>query len=357
LFNLSPSLPLTSHCLIMGLVMSCSASMLLTLTPSPIICAAIRLMVPLSYAAIFSCMLVKFSFLIILTKEQHLSSGYQIFSLILLISVQLVVSSYLFIANKPDIIMEDTNFQGIQCATSYEDRLHSHLYNLMLLSVTVLLYLRHHHVRTSYIEAQYVGITSLLSGPVMLAWVVSGLTLEEKYQELCIVLGLLINISLFFILMFVIIRCHKENNGFSDCYKQSKNLSLYSFLPSEGPCHNLLSYFGVGRFSPSGRSLSQGNLLEDNNIKNIQDLTAAVSGAISSGSESESSADVENSKPYAGYRRTNSFDRFPFMSRPLRSAHRPCSTVPSGTGVQSLTNPNVLFCTTQDVRRATLSRY
>ena len=71
-----------------------------------------RLMVPLSYTAIFSCMLVKFSFLIILTKEQHLSSGYQIFSLILLISVQLVVSSYLFIANKPDIIMEDTNFQG-----------------------------------------------------------------------------------------------------------------------------------------------------------------------------------------------------------------------------------------------------
>ena len=66
------------------------------------------------------------------------------------------------------------------------------------------------------------------------------------------------------------------------------------------------------------------------NKNSFLDLTAAVSGAISSGSESESSADVENSKPYAGYRRTNSFDRFPFMSRPLRSAHRPCSTVPSG---------------------------
>ena len=96
------------------------------------------------------------------------------------------------------------------------------------------------------------------------------------------------------------------------------------------------------------------------------DLSKAVAG-ISSVSNSSSEGDSDdpsldpenNNKPYAGYRRTNSFDRFPFMSRPLRSASRAGagSTVPSGTGVQSLTNPNVLFCTPQDIRRATLSRY
>ena len=96
----------------------------------------------------------------------------------------------------------------------------------------------------------------------------------------------------------------------------------------------------------------------------FSDLSKAVQDSVtSSGSDGESdpALDSENNKPYAGYRRTNSFDRFPFMSRPLRSAGRPgpgaSSTVPSGTGVQSLTNPNVLFCTPQDIRRATLGRY
>ena len=92
----------------------------------------------------------------------------------------------------------------------------------------------------------------------------------------------------------------------------------------------------------------------------IADLTKAVNNASSSSDESDiKTDDNENNKPYAGYRRTNSFDRFPFMSRPLRSAGRPGQGpgVPTGTGVQSLTNPNVLFCTPQDIRRATLSRY
>ena len=98
----------------------------------------------------------------------------------------------------------------------------------------------------------------------------------------------------------------------------------------------------------------------------FSDLSKAVQDSVTSASsgsdgESEPALDTETSKPYAGYRRTNSFDRFPFMSRPLRSAGRPGpgagSSVPQGTGVQSLSNPNVLFCTPQDIRRATLSRY
>ena len=106
---------------------------------------------------------------------------------------------------------------------------------------------------------------------------------------------------------------------------------------------------------------------------------AAASSMSGWASDASNASDKEESnKPYAGYRRTNSFDRsvrdfdrssiqskishslmcrFPFMSRPLSSGHRPCSTVPSKAGVQSLTNPNVLFCTPQDIRRATLARY
>ena len=88
----------------------------------------------------------------------------------------------------------------------------------------------------------------------------------------------------------------------------------------------------------------------------FSDLAGAASSSSWDGEESEKSFG-ESHRPYAGYRRTNSFDRFPFMSRPMRSASRPSSAVHTMRGVQSLTNPNVLFCTPEDIRRATLSRY
>mgnify|MGYP001336301145 CR=1 FL=1 len=59
----------------------------------------------------------------------------------------------------------------------------------------------------------------------------------------------------------------------------------------------------------------------------FSDLSKAVQDSVtSSGSDGESdpALDTEKGKPSAGYRRTTSFDRFPFMSRPLRSAGRRC---------------------------------
>ena len=52
--------------------------------------------------------------------------------------------------------------------------------------------------------------------------------------------------------------------------------------------------------------------------------TGSVSG--SCGGEGAGAGDGADKRHYAGYRRTNSFDRFPFMSRPLRSAGRPASS-------------------------------
>jgi len=182
------------------------------------------------------------------------------------------------------------------------------------------------------------------------------LSLDTRYQDLCSYLGLQVTVLITFIIMFIVIRLRNDNNANIDSYQFAKKYPQFTILPYSG----FFSFFGSGRLSGS---LSQGNLLEDN-IKNIHDLSKAVQDSVtSSGSDGESdpALDPEKGKPYAGYRRTNSFDRFPFMSRPLRSAGRPGpgagSTVPTGTGVQSLTNPNVLFCTPQDIRRATLSRY
>ena len=56
-------------------------------------------------------------------------------------------------------------------------------------------------------------------------------------------------------------------------------------------------------------------------------------GSVSGSCGGEGAGDGADKRHYAGYRRTNSFDRFPFMSRPLRSAGRPASS----TGYTSFT--------------------
>ena len=74
------------------------------------------------------------------------------------------------------------------------------------------------------------------------------------------------------------------------------------------------------------------------------------------GSEEDSSAAAYS--PVAGCRVTNSFDRFPFMSRPLHSTmgtSRPASNIIYSGGEdtmvkQSASNPNVLFCTPEDMK-------
>ena len=77
IFSLLPSLSTSSHCLVVGIILSLLSSLLLTTQPSPLLCAATRLLTPTSYTLIFSSLLVKFAFLISLTRSLFLSTSYQ----------------------------------------------------------------------------------------------------------------------------------------------------------------------------------------------------------------------------------------------------------------------------------------
>ena len=181
LFSLFTPLSLSSHCLVMSLMVSTIAAMLLTLSPSPLLCAATRLLAPLSYTAIFSCLLLKFTFLTILSREQVLSRGYQVTLLIILILVQVSVSAYLLVTSPPKVrLTEVGELQLLQCQLTFEERLPGHLYSVLVLALTVTLWLRFPDIRNLFAEAQGVGITALLSGPVWLAWVVAGLSLDTR---------------------------------------------------------------------------------------------------------------------------------------------------------------------------------
>ena len=76
-------------------------------------------------------------------------------------------------------------------------------------------------------------------------------------------------------------------------------------------------------------------------------------GSVSGSCGGEGAGDGADKRHYAGYRRTNSFDRFPFMSRPLRSAGRPASSTGNTSftttyySVSSLSFLSIIVYTTQ----------
>ena len=76
--------------------------------------------------------------------------------------------------------MRLTETGELQCGLTFEERLPGHLYSVLVLALTVMLWLRLPDIRSMFTEAQGVGITALLSGPVWLAWVVTGLTLDTR---------------------------------------------------------------------------------------------------------------------------------------------------------------------------------
>ena len=60
--------------------------------------------------------------------------------MILLSLVQVSVSAYLLLDQSPDLMFSG---ETVVCAASFQQRLHAHLYNTLLLAIIVILYLRH----------------------------------------------------------------------------------------------------------------------------------------------------------------------------------------------------------------------
>ena len=88
-------------------------------------------------------------------------------------------------------------------------------------------------MRADFIEARYIGITALLFGPVMVSWVVAGLTVRTESQDLATILGLLVTSTLSSLNMLVLVRNHREDAGYKDGYKQARKLQYFSIFPSK----------------------------------------------------------------------------------------------------------------------------
>ena len=84
-------------------------------------------------------------------------------SVILLPVVQGSVSAYLLVTHSPDLSYSG---DSVVCAASFQQRLHAHLYNTVLLALVVILYLRH---------TQELLNTAQITDQAIIPWNVSGL--------------------------------------------------------------------------------------------------------------------------------------------------------------------------------------
>ena len=73
----------------------------------------------------------------------------------------------------------------------------------------------------------------MMFGPIMVSWVVAGLTVRTDYQDLVTILGHLATTVVTILNMLVLVRNHREDAGYRDGYKQARKLQYFSIFPSK----------------------------------------------------------------------------------------------------------------------------
>lgn len=358
--------PVVGHALLVGLLLCSAISLVYTLTSTQFTCAILRLGSGLSYAMVYSALLVKFVFLAFLRSGIYLPPLYQGFLLFLAILIQVVIGIQWLVAVPPGVT---TNHQGVLCGTTFEQQLHGHVYNIFIVAFLVFLNLRFSLVRNKYWEARYIGLVALGSGPLWVSWVLVGLSVPVNYQDLCSASGLLATSVGTFAAMLLAKQVEnpsrKVDSKEGTIYRrQDQNtLTTFSICPNIGSGRMFFSLIRL--FRPNTRGLTAGSLVSvehksqiffRSNNSSVGTLTRKLEGDSTEGSEADDTSQTYSPEP--GYRITNSFDRFPFMSRPLHSTlghSRPASSLIYSQGEdtmvkQSVSNPNVLFCTPEDMK-------
>lgn len=357
--------PVVGHTLLLGLLLCSAISLVYTLTSTEFTCAIVRFGSGLSYATVYSALLVKFVFLTFLRSGFYLPPLYQGFLLFLALLIQVVIGVQWLVAVPPGVT---TSLGGVLCGTTFEQQLHGHVYNILIVAFLVCLNIRFSLVRTKYKEAGYIGLVALSSGPLWVGWVLAGLSVPVNYQDLCSASGLLVTSLGTFAVMLLAkgvekpLRKVDSNRGTIYRMQDHKSLTTFSICPKIG---SVRVFSMLGFLLPKTRALSRSSLVSvetktqtffQTREPGVGTLSRKLECPSTGASEEDDSSQTYSPEP--GYRITNSFDRFPFMSRPLHSTlghSRPASSLIYSVGddthvKQSLSNPNVLFCTPEDMK-------
>ena len=195
--------------LLLGLLACAAMATLVTLRPTPLTCAALRLGTGLAYSLVYSTLLVKLVFLISLNSGVYLPATYQSLLLCFALLIQLVIGVQWLVTSPPDVVerpvdsAEDTDTMVFTCATQFKQQLLGLLYVVFLIIVVVILAFKSRGVRENYREAMYVGLTIGFTVSIWVIWVVAGLIVPHPYQDVSIACGLIACTAITFVIMFM----------------------------------------------------------------------------------------------------------------------------------------------------------
>ena len=195
--------------LLLGLLACAAMATLVTLRPTPLTCAALRLGTGLAYSLVYSTLLVKLVFLISLNSGVYLPATYQSLLLCFALLIQLVIGVQWLVTSPPDVVerpvdkFEDAETMVFTCATQFKQQLLGLLYVVFLIIVVVILAFKSRGVRENYREAMYVGLTIGFTVSIWVIWVVAGLIVPHPYQDVSIACGLIACTAITFVIMFM----------------------------------------------------------------------------------------------------------------------------------------------------------
>jgi len=403
--------------LLAGLLSCAVMALVFTMKPTTTICAVSRFGSGLSFTLVFSTLLVKLVFLISMNNGIYLPSTYQILLLVFAVLIQLAISIQWIVAVPPSL---STEFEPLTCATTFQQQLHGQIYNIFLIVVLTVLSLKFYRVRPTYREALYISMVMVLTVIIWTSWIIAGYILPANYADLCSSVGLLASTVATFSVMFLPRGRQLSATGKDGVYPEDR-AEVYNRqeTASPGGLSRDLSLFSVNtgsvQFCLPVRNLFQktrGSSREDQNavVKSIIQKTfgsqrnkpihalsssSGVDGSIYSSAEEQHEGHLEieprsqtmdnlarsvltkssglSKNKQAQYQTTNSFDRFPFSSRPPQFNPNDTAVTNKATTTRnqqasaslyrvdsyaskielkskpSLSNPNVLFCTPKDM--------
>ncbi|XP_043224955.1 protein bride of sevenless-like [Amphibalanus amphitrite] len=201
LFKVSRTAPSRRHvmlgqALLAGLLLASLTAGAHVFEPSVASCAVIRLGTGLAYSLMFAALLVKCVFLISLNGGVYLPANYQALLLFFVVLTQLAISAQ-WLAVTPPAVADGA------CAASFHVHLLTLLYPLFLLVLVACVAARSRRIKDNYREAAYIGVASALSVLVWCTWVVAGLVAAPLYRDASVSLGLAVNATLVFLVMFM----------------------------------------------------------------------------------------------------------------------------------------------------------
>lgn len=234
--------------LLLGLFISSGFGALITSSPTALSCGALRFGIGVSYALVFSALLVKCVFLISLNSGVYLPAPYQGLLLLFAVLIQVAIGAQWLMTQPPEIQVltvpvnshnlfhQNSHYQTITgkfsmlitssdlnrlhpvteqhtittttttiplCKTQFTELLLSLIYIVFLIIFVAILAIKSRGIRDNYREATYIGLAVGGAIPIWLGWTFCGLAVADRHKDACIGFGLVATSVTIFLVMFM----------------------------------------------------------------------------------------------------------------------------------------------------------